>query len=328
MKKSFAFTLAEVLIAMAIIGIVSALALPTLMVNLKAREYRVALSKGINSLARAATANYGTYDYDFSGANGYHGEADNPVALYSTAAGPADGYAIIGFDTPTVINIGSHSDLYPYTTSLFHIWTSNLSLRSSKSFTNYAVMPADITLNCAGNPEGTTVKLSIPGEPNVTSATLKRDFQSREYWTASIVQGSGGIFPLCHGRSLEDGGINQGRMFMMDDGMVFTYDPAQAYCLDSNPCYGYLDVNGPAGPNRIIACTEGEDSFITTYSKNALPGMIKGTCTVKSKDVTDIYPILFYGNSVKPASWAAKSVLYSLKSNQVGIIEEANEASE
>ena len=62
-------------------------------------------------------------------------------------------------------------------------------------------------------------------------------------------------------------------------------DPAQAYCLKTNPCYGYLDVNGPQGPNRMVACSEGEDSFITSYSKNALPGMMMGNCTVKSSDV-------------------------------------------
>ena len=179
-------------------------------------------------------------------------------------------------------------------------------------------MPADITLNCASRPKYTKVQLKIPGAPEVTTATIKPDFEAREYWTQSVVQGSGGIYPMCEGRTLAQGGINQGRMFMMTDGMVFTYDPAQAYCLHTNPCYGYLDINGPEGPNRMISCSEGEDSFITSYSKNALPGMLLGNCTVKSKDVTDIYPVLFYGNTVKPASWAAKSVLYSSKTNQTG----------
>lgn len=317
MKKVLAFTLAEVLIALVIVGVVAALSVPTLMVGIKAREYRVAFTKGINTLARAATANYGLEGYDFSGTNGYYGTQNNPVALYSTPGGAEDGYAVIGFDTPSKIKAGPYSDLYPYTTSLFHIWKDNLNLKSSKEVSNYAVQPADITLNCASRPSYTTVQLKIPGAPEVTSATIKPDFKSREYWTDSIVQGSGNIFPLCDGRTVANGGINQGRMFMLDDGVVFTYDPAQAYCLETNPCYGYIDVNGPKGPNRVIACSEGEDSFITTYSKNALPGMLLGSCTVKDGDVTDIYPVLFYNNTVKPASWAAKSVLHSLASNQV-----------
>jgi len=316
MKKILAFTLAEVLIAAAVIGIVAALSIPTLMVSLKAREYRIALTKGINSLARAATANYGLEGYDFSGTNGYYGETNNPVALYSTIGGADDGYNIIGFDTPAVSDIATHSDLYLYTTSLFHIWKNNLNLKSSKEFVNYSVVPADVTLSCASRPSYTTVQLKVPGSANV-SATIKPDFKSREYWTKSIVQGSGSIYPMCEGRTVEQGGINQGRMFMLEDGMVFTYDPAQAYCLETNPCYGYIDVNGPVGPNRMIACTEGEDSFITSYSKNSLPGMMMGNCTVKAGDVTDIYPVLFYNNVVKPASWAAKSVLLQVRSNQI-----------
>lgn len=318
MKKSTAFTLAEVLIALAIVGIVAALTIPALMIDMKAREYRVAFEKGLNSLARAATANYGLAGYDFSGTNGYYGDVNNPIAVFSTVGGANDGAEIFGFDTKSVLNVGAHSDLYPYTTSLFHIWQDNLNLKSSKEVVNYAVMPSDITLNCASRPKYTKVQLKIPGAPEVTTATIKPDFEAREYWTQSVVQGSGGIYPMCEGRTLAQGGINQGRMFMMTDGMVFTYDPAQAYCLHTNPCYGYLDINGPEGPNRMISCSEGEDSFITSYSKNALPGMLLGNCTVKSKDVTDIYPVLFYNNTVKPASWAAKSVLYSSKTNQTG----------
>lgn len=325
MKKILAFTLAEVLIALAIVGIVAALTIPTLMVSLKAREYRVALSKGISTLARAATANYGLESYDFSGTNGYYGEVNSPIAVYSTPSGVTDGYDIIGFDTPGVADTATHSDLYLYTTSLFHIWRNNLKLKSSKEVANYAVVPSDVTLNCASRPSFTTVQLKIPGSGDV-SATIKPDFKSREYWTKSIVQGSGSIYPMCEGRTIEQGGINQGRMFMLEDGMVFTYDPAQAYCLETNPCYGYIDVNGPEGPNRMVACSEGEDSFITSYSKNALPGMMLGNCTVKAGDVTDIYPVLFYNNVVKPASWAAKSVLYSFNSNQLNASGEPSEA--
>lgn len=316
-KFSSAFTLAEVLIALLIVGIVAAVSLPTLMINMKAREYRVAFVKGMNSLARAATASYAVDGYDFSGTNGYYGELNNPTPLYNVAGGADDGFAIFGFNSTVNPNVSYYLDIYPTTPSLFNLWKSNLNLRSSNELANYAVMPADITLNCASRPKFTSIQLKIPGAPEVTTATIKPDFESREYWTQSAVQGSGNIYPMCDGRSLQDGGINQGRMFMLDDGMVFTYDPAQAYCLETNPCYGYLDVNGPEGPNRVIACSEGEDSFITTYSRNALPGMIMGTCRVKAKDAADIYPVLFYNNNVKPASWAAKSFLHSLGSNQL-----------
>lgn len=326
-KKLSAFTLAEVLIALAIVGIVAALTIPTIMVNLQARKYRVALTKGINSLARAATANYGTEGYDFSGTNGYYGEQDNPIAAFNLAGGVGDGFDVFGFNSMIDPSCEVYSDLSPLTPSLFNIWISNLNLKAQQEVRNYAVTPSDLNLNCASRPTFTTVQITEAGMPEL-SATIKPDFNAREYWTSSIIQGSGGIFPMCEGRSLANGGINQGRMFMLEDGMVFTYDPAQAYCLETNPCYGYLDINGPEGPNRLISCSEGQDSFITTYGKNALPGMLRGACTVKAKDATDIFPILFYNNNVKPASWAAKSFLYQLSSNQIsGNVEENNNES-
>ena len=136
---------------------------------------------------------------------------------------------------------------------------------------------------------------------------------------AASIQTGGGLADFCDGRALNAGGINQGYMFQLEDGMVFTYDPAQAYCTEANPCFGYIDVNGPAGPNRVIACSEngGNNMWIHTYGRGAEGGLLLADCTVESKDITDIYPVLFYGSSVKPASTAAKSVLYSKKSNQI-----------
>ncbi len=314
--KKYAFTLAEVLIAMTIVGIVSALVIPTFLAHSAGKQRRVSFLKGLNSLSRAATANYGTNGYDFSGTNGYYGTVDAPSATYNVPGGALDG-PIIGFNTQSVPGNNTFSDLHPDTPSLFHLWMSNLNLKSSYELANYAVAPADITLKCASRQNVASVQVKIAGEPGVTSAEIKPDFKSRAYWTSSIIQGSGSLAPLCEGRTIEEGGFNQGRMFMLEDGMTFTYDPAQAYCLESNPCYGYLDVNGPEGPNRVISCSDGEDSFITTYGKNALPGMLLTDCTVKTEDISDIYPVLFYNNVVKPASWAAKSVVYAASSNQI-----------
>lgn len=316
-KQHKAFSLAEVMIAMAVVAIAAAIVVPTFVSNMHGKTFRTKYMKTISNLVQAATASYANESYDFGGANGYYGEVGAPQATHNIPGGALDG-SLIGLDTPDAIDVPTHSDLYRETGSLFHIFHDYLSLRHTATFTNYAVMPADIGLNCAGRAtDGKTVALNVPGRPSITSATIKNNFLAREYWAESIVQGSGGLADLCNGRSLEQGGLNQGRMFMMDDGSVFTYDPAQAYCLESNPCYGYIDINGSEGPNRVIACSKGEDSYITSYSKNALPGMLVGDCTVKMSDVTDIYPVLFYNQVMKPASWAAKSVYFKLESNQV-----------
>ena len=85
--KKVGFTLAELLVAMSIIGIVSAIVIPTFIANSTGKKYQISFKKGINSLSRAATANYGLAGYDFSTSNGYYGEINTPSAMYSTEIG-------------------------------------------------------------------------------------------------------------------------------------------------------------------------------------------------------------------------------------------------
>lgn len=328
MTKRFAFTLAEVLIALAIIGVVAAMTIPTFMANTAGAQFRTGFKKGITVLTQAASANYATEGYDFSGTNGYAGGGATPVAQFENGGTDENGSAValpegaeatvIGFNTGSVASDNTTSDIHPDTPSLFHLFQNNLNMKNSNEIVNYAVMPADALLSCAGE---TSINYSVPGTTS-TAATLPDNLEER-LGKSSAVQGSGGLANLCDGRTLAQGGFNHGRMFQLEDGMTFTYDGAQAYCSESNPCYGYLDVNGPVGPNRVIACSEevtggkaNKNGWISTYGRNANAGMLLADCTVESKDITDIYPVLFYGSTVKPASIAAKSVLYSKKSNQ------------
>ena len=327
MTKRFAFTLAEVLIALAIIGVVAAMTIPTFMANTAGAQFRTGFKKGITVLTQAASANYATEGYDFSGTNGYYGSEGAPTTTCGqsgtegAAAGawtePEDS-SVIGFNTPSISGEDTYKDLHGDTPSLFHLFQNNLNMKNSAELVNYAVMPADIALNCAGE---TTGSAEVPGT-EAEDVTAPANLDKRVKQAESAVQGAGGIVDLCGGRALADGGINQGRMFQLEDGMVFTYDPSQAYCSEGNPCYGYLDVNGPTGPNRVIACSEpvegatNNNFWIPTYGRGADTGNLLVDCTVESKDITDIFPVLFYGSAVKPASAAAKAVLYSKKSNQ------------
>ena len=324
MTKRFAFTLAEVLIALAIIGVVAAITIPTFMANTAGAQFKASLKKGVTVLTQAASANYATEGYDFAGTNGYYGA---PTETFSNGT-VSDGAAIVGFNTASSSQEPT-DDLYPDTPSLFHLFQNNLNMKNSAELTNYAVMPADVALNCAPTTDKMVVNI-VGGagkkdeDTDTYTAEGKKDLESRV--STDTTQGSGGIDNLCEGRTLAQGGFNQGRMFQLEDGMVFTYDPSQAYCTETNPCYGYIDVNGPSGPNRVISCSSSENAngtvranenlYIPTYGRNANANLLLADCTVESKDITDIYPVLFYGTSVRPASLAAKSVLYSRKTNQ------------
>ena len=69
MKKQMAFTLAEVLITLGIIGVVAAMTLPTLMSNTQGVQFRSQFKKTLSILNQAASVNFAMNDYDISSAD-------------------------------------------------------------------------------------------------------------------------------------------------------------------------------------------------------------------------------------------------------------------
>ena len=65
--KNGAFTLAEVLITLGIIGVVAAMTIPTLMANVKAHQYSAKFKKTVSTLSNAAKMSQAQYGFDFSG---------------------------------------------------------------------------------------------------------------------------------------------------------------------------------------------------------------------------------------------------------------------
>ena len=57
MKKSFGFTLAEVLITLGIIGVVAAMTMPTLMNSTQGAQYKAAYKKALSAIAQGVTLN-------------------------------------------------------------------------------------------------------------------------------------------------------------------------------------------------------------------------------------------------------------------------------
>ena len=84
-----------------------------------------------------------------------------------------------------------------------------------------------------------------------------------------------------------------------NDGSTFTFEGTEAGCtqgqagVTDHPCYGYLDVNGAKGPNKVVKCSSG-----TTDAD----------CVADNP--TDVYPVVFYDQTILPNSPAARAVLY------------------
>ena len=93
-----------------------------------------------------------------------------------------------------------------------------------------------------------------------------------------------------------------------NDGIMFTYKTADAKkcSVDSTtgsttPCKGFIDVNGIKAPNKFVKCDG-------TGSKRADDN---GGEKCEIKNPTDVYPVVFYDQTILPNSPAARAVLYS-----------------
>ena len=95
-----------------------------------------------------------------------------------------------------------------------------------------------------------------------------------------------------------------------NDGITFIFDNSQNACAASTAttndayCLGWIDVNGQKGPNRVVQCDNDADG---STLENA--GTDDATCVVSNP--TDIYPIMFYDQTIAPASAAGRAVLYA-----------------
>jgi len=75
------------------------------------------------------------------------------------------------------------------------------------------------------------------------------------------------------------------KIWSLADGTSFGYLLTAKDCTAAAPCYGFIDVNGTAGPN-------------------------KETTSSASADIQDIFPVIFHGQTLEPATNAAREVLF------------------
>ena len=99
--------------------------------------------------------------------------------------------------------------------------------------------------------------------------------------------------------------------FSFADGTTFSYHKDAEKCVaeDTANCIGFIDVNGKTGPNLEIECTNGDAADPTAAP--AGDGEDSVACVVESSGVTDVYPVRFYGQTLIPATDAARAVLYN-----------------
>ncbi|MBP3923879.1 type II secretion system protein [bacterium] len=105
-------------------------------------------------------------------------------------------------------------------------------------------------------------------------------------------------YTVLNGSETITGGAGNYSLFF-NDGIMFSFDDGSANCTNDSTktgdlCKGFIDVNGIKPPNKVVKCDEGDDDT---------------NCVVKSP--TDVYPVVFYDQTIAPNSPAARAVLYS-----------------
>ena len=115
--------------------------------------------------------------------------------------------------------------------------------------------------------------------------------------TYSVSVGSGALQGMTAGPISQDN-----TTLFFNDGIMFTYDPnAAKNCTKADGatekiCKGFIDVNGIKAPNRVVQCD----------NKDATDGT---DCEIKNP--TDVYPVVFYDQTILPSTIPARAVLYS-----------------
>ena len=216
-EKKSAFTLAEVLITLGIIGIVAAMTLPTLLGRYKEKETVTRLKKTYSILSQAmlfAVEEYGTVDTWGISPSSIGKDEDNKTKL----------------DTTSMITIADRLAMYTKHTRLAQDWGEGIvetNMQRTPLKNNYAQFdrPAAFAL-----PDGTIVMIGLVWNK---SQCEKSTVNPLNICSAIVV-----YFPDMSKKRIE--GVNQFSFYMMKDRIIpfgvpeDTYNPFDRYCDISN----------------------------------------------------------------------------------------------
>ena len=172
MMKKNGFTLAEVLITLAIIGVVATMTLPALMSNTQEQQAKTAYKKAINTLTEAVQTNLALEGYDFAQMQAGYGDIENYTETEMSLA------RVLG--ERCAVDFGKSSNKSTIATNGLTKITSPqvVYLRDGSALyipTGAAISPSEYqTMQTDGLVKGFTIVLDINGAkaPNVLSNCL------------------------------------------------------------------------------------------------------------------------------------------------------------
>ena len=106
----------------------------------------------------------------------------------------------------------------------------------------------------------------LPGRMNVVNNTTTRNY------------------PITGTNAPEGNGTTSNTSLFFNDSSMFEFITADVECKLESPCYGFIDVNGSKGPNKMVESAD---------------------------NPTDVYPVVYYDQTILPHSETARQVLYN-----------------
>ena len=267
------FTLAEVLITLGIIGVVAAMTMPTLINSTQGAQYKTAYKKALSVLSQAVVMNIALEDYDLS-------------------------QTVEGGD-----NTKEHENEAQTLYTLFKNRMNVVKVAEADDFNGDGAAPgdADYYMIIDSGDENDRPEAGGGAEADPDAEATSHFITDNGGATAL------GAWPDTSGGPAEFG-ENMTYLFM-NDGITFIFDNQQYECAavtattPDQYCFGFIDVNGQKGPNRVVRC-DGDNVTAGASGSND-----DSTCTVTNP--TDIYPVAFFDQSIIPGSAAARAVLYA-----------------
>ena len=271
MTKRFGFTLAEVLITLGIIGVVAAMTIPTLISNTNGAQFKSAYKKALSSLNQAVLMNVAMEDTDFS-------------TLKDDSASTNGNHIAGSLGAMLEERLQSATDVSSTYVSEVTANVGAANLPKGKVEVTVECTQADVTAaNSAVDGTAEAVCKGIDaGEFDADTTKVKKTS------TINISPADGSYY-----------------VYALADGTYFGFKNDAANCTKGNlGCIGFIDVNGSTNPNTVIACDSG------TGLGSGQGVAADAACEVSTSNVKDIYPVMFYDQTVEPASDAARTVLF------------------
>ena len=265
------FTLAEVLITLGIIGVVAAMTMPTLINSTQGAQYKTAYKKALSVLSQAVVMNIALEDYDLSQTLAGTNAKDHPTETQTL-------YTLFK-NRMNVVKVAEPDD-----------FNGDNAVAGDADY--YMVVDSGDTADRPASGGGTG------GDDDDDDDTTASHFITENGGATAL-----GAWPDASTTPAEFG-ENVTYLFM-NDGITFIFDNRQNECAAATAttsdqyCFGFIDVNGQKGPNRVVKCDNGT---ITGTGDDS-------SCVVTNP--TDIYPVMFYDQSIVPASAAGRAVLYA-----------------